>query len=83
MAKATVKETVTKKIRLTLSEEEAIVLQAILLKVGGDPSDSPRKYADSIRWAMRDTLNDAVVADRLAQRSSGHIILNDGKVQIG
>ena len=57
MAKATVtfKQVVQpiEKVTLEMNQSEAITLLAILSRVGGDPSYSPRKHADSIYEALR------------------------------
>jgi hypothetical protein len=52
--------TVTKEpvIRLELTEAEARTLHAIYAKVGGSPTDSPRKYMDGIGGALRSVLGD-------------------------
>ena len=38
---------------LTLDEDEAEFLEAILRRISGDPANSPRKYQESISKALR------------------------------
>jgi hypothetical protein len=40
-------------ILLTLTPDEADMLAAVLGKIGGSPSDSPRRHQESIRNALR------------------------------
>jgi hypothetical protein len=50
---ATAKKTdETYKVKLTLTKAEAETLHIILGLVGGNPVNSPRKYADSIQEAL-------------------------------
>lgn len=55
MAKATREPIVEKEtVFLSLTEKEAVVLQTILYKVGGDPYESPRKHSQAISEALYD-----------------------------
>lgn len=83
MAKAKVKEISKKQYKLSLTEEEAITLHAILMKVGGDSFNSPRKHADEIRGALRSVGVTTTVSDHLVAASSGSIMFKDGKVLRG
>ncbi len=80
MAKAKVKKISKKKYKLSLTEEEAITLHAVLMKVGGDVVNSPRKHVDEIRGALRSVGINAFLSDHLVTASQGSIMFNDGKV---
>lgn len=60
MAKATAqyKEVVrpVEKVTLEINQDEAITLLNILARVGGCPTHSPRKHADSIYIALGDVI---------------------------
>lgn len=43
----------SKKIELSLSEDEADTLCAIMNRIAGDPVNSPRKFANSILYQLR------------------------------
>lgn len=43
---------------LVLTQAEARALYAVTTRVGGSPSDSPRRHIDSIRHALEDPLRD-------------------------
>lgn len=45
--------TVANQYVLRLTEDEAATLLTLVVRVAGDPKDSPRKHADSIAGALR------------------------------
>lgn len=57
MAKVKVKDTaVGRKVKLTLSPEEAATLHRILRNVGGSPDHTPRRYSDAILEVLEPTI---------------------------
>ena len=52
MATARYKPLEEREIVLTLSEDEGEFLYSMMRRVGGDPKNSPRSYADSIKNAL-------------------------------
>ncbi len=52
MAKAKAITLSVKKIKLTLSEDEARALVWVLTKVGGEPANTPRRHTDHILSAL-------------------------------
>lgn len=43
-----------KEVTLTLTENEARFLRSVMEKIGGDPSDTPRRFSDAIGKALDD-----------------------------
>jgi hypothetical protein len=72
---------VPKDITLTLTIDEAVALQAVLWKVGGDPYTSPRGYLEKIHEAL-----DVIIRkpqehiDLMRLTYSGGIYFDSGKV---
>ncbi len=61
MAKTTIKlkevQIPVEEMTLTLNVDELKFLMVVLNRIGGDPSNSPRKYADDIQDAIFKELN--------------------------
>lgn len=65
------------RVQLTLTEGEADFLLAVLAKIGGHPKNSPRKYAERISEALKNTLGISYKKTDAFPLSSGYLYFID------